>query len=138
MIILLFLVDNGNCDKLERSNTSPGWQGAAWYRLAEPAGTKIPENPVGKEHCNSFNTGWLNGHHPATVGETINGKVCFSGQVDACFLETQIQIKHCTSYYLYYLEEPSECNSRYCSTSITLIGNEKQTELKYFSTLIIV
>ena len=114
------------CDRVGYSNRSPGWQGAAWYRMAEPAGTTIPEEPVELFHCNTDYPGWLNGHHPATAGETINGKVCFKTQSNTCYYETQIQIKHCTSYYLYYLvEPPSDCNSRYCSTSTTLIGNVK-------------
>ena len=113
------------CDQLGDSDKSPGWQGAAWYRMAEPAGTTIPEEPVDSNHCNTWFTGWLNGHHPATAGETINGKVCFNDGLNTCGYETQIQIKHCTSYYLYYLVEPPGCNSRYCSTSTTLIGNVK-------------
>ena len=115
---------NDYCDRLASSYKSPGWQGAAWYRMAEPAGTTIPEEPVELFHCNTDYPGWLNGHHPATAGETINGKVCFTGFY-TCEEETQIQIKHCTSYYLYYLVEPPGCNSRYCSTSTTLIGNVK-------------
>ena len=91
-------------------------------------GTTIPEKPVGQGHCNTVHSGWLNGHHPATAGETINGKVCFSKDVAegrTCDWETQIQIKHCTSYYLYYLVEAPNRFSRYCSTSTTLIGNVK-------------
>ena len=118
------------CDVLGYSYSSPGWQGAAWYRMAEPAGTTIPEEPVDMYHCNTGLTGWLNGHHPATAGETINGKVCFNGVSNTCYYETQIQIKHCTSYYLYYLVEAPDCNSRrYCSTSTTLIGNVKTNRM---------
>ena len=112
-------------DLLGYSYASPGWQGAAWYRMAEPAGTTIPEEPVDINHCNTHVPGWLNGHHPATAGETINGKVCFNDGWNTCYHETQIQIKHCTSYYLYYLVEAPNRFSRYCSTSTTLIGNVK-------------
>ena len=93
--------------------------------MAEPAGTTIPEEPVDSMHCNTWFTGWLNGHHPATAGETINGKVCFNLEGNTCRYETQIQIKHCNSYYLYYLVDAPGCLSRYCSTSTTLIGNVK-------------
>ena len=119
------------CDDLGDPHSSPGWQGAAWYRMAEPAGTTIPEEPVDMSHCNTLFTGWLNGHHPATAGETINGKVCFTGGSNTCKRETQIQIKHCTSYYLYFLFDTPVCNLRYCSTSTTLIGNvkTKRTEI---------
>ena len=105
--------------------TSPGWQGAVWYRMAEPAGTTIPEEPVDMYHCNTNYPGWLHGHHPSTAGETINGKVCFNDNGNTCHYETQIQIKHCTSYYLYHLVDPPMCELRYCSTSTTLIGNVK-------------
>ena len=113
------------CDRLASSYKSPGWQGAAWYRMAEPAGTTIPEEPVDMFHCNTHVPGWLNGHHPATAGETINGKVCFNDGWNTCYYETQIQIKHCTSYYLYYLVDVPHLGLRYCSTSTTLIGNVK-------------
>ena len=120
---------NVYCDKVDPSydqQQSPDWQGAAWYRMAEPGGTTIPEEPVDLWHCNSEQPGWLNGHHPATPGEIINGKVKFSGIYDTFFDETQIQIKHCTNYYLYYLVDAPDPWSRYCSTSTTLIGNVKQ------------
>ena len=117
------------CDQVASGFTSPGWQGAAWYRMAEPAGTTIPEEPIDSYHCNTKYPGWLNGHHPATAGETINGKVCFTLAFgsNTCYWENQIQIKHCTSYYLYYLVDMDThgCNLRYCSTSTTLIGNVK-------------
>ena len=116
------------CDKLDLSygQQSPGWQGAAWYRMGEPGGTTIPEEPVEVNHCNTFNTGWLMGHHPVTAGQTINGKVCFNEiGMHTCDDEVQIRIKHCTSYYLYYLADVPDCSLRYCSTSTTLIGNVK-------------
>ena len=101
---------------------SPDWQGSAWYQMAEPAGTTIPEEPVGSGHCKTHGTGWLNGHHPATAGETINGIVCFNLYGSTCDTEIQIQIKHCNSYYLYYLVDIPNSWSRYCSTHTTLIG----------------
>ena len=116
-----YLLDNVFCDQLN-FDTSPDWQGAGWYRMAEPAGTTIPEEPVDDGHCNTHSTGWLNGHHPANAGETINGTVCFSKYAETCITETEIQIKHCTSYYLYYLVDAPNCHVRYCSTNITLIG----------------
>ena len=109
---------------------SPGWQGAAWYRMAEPTGTTIPEEPIDIWHCNSEQPGWLKGRHPATPGEIINGKVCFSEIFYTCYRETQIQIKHCTSYYLYYMVDTPDPWSRYCSTSTTLIGNVKTNRIE--------
>ena len=116
------------CDQVDPSynlQQSPEWQGAAWYRMAEPTGTTIPEEPVDSWHCNTEHPGWLKGHHPATPGEIIDGKVKFSGIYDTFFDETLIQIKHCTNYYLYYLVDAPDPWSRYCATSTTLIGNVK-------------
>ena len=117
------------CDNLDKSWASPDWKGNNWYRMAEPAGTTLPEEPVDINHCNAYSTGWLNGQHPTTAGETVDGKVCFTGW-NNCVWERQIQIKHCTSYYLYYLVDTTGFN-RYCSTSTTLIGNVEtsRTEL---------
>ena len=74
-------------DPLYDSQQSPDWQGAAWYRMAEPGGTTIPEEPIDIWHCNSEQPGWLKGRHPATPGEIINGKVRFSGIFDTFFDE---------------------------------------------------
>ena len=105
--------------------------GQYWYRFAEPAGTTIPDKPVESNHCNTVNPGWLSGQHPTTPGQTINGKICFNiGDGHTCYKETQIKIKHCTSYYLYFLSPRAiYCPYKYCSTSTTLISNLKTLEL---------
>ena len=117
--------DNGYCDKVDYFlGVSPGWKGPAWYRFAEPAGTIMPEEHVeGAWRCNAQISGWLNGDHPTTPGETIDGIVCFSASNgNACIMNTQIKIRHCNDYYLYYLEDVPGCNGRYCSSSTAIIG----------------
>ena len=105
-------------------DVSPGWKGPAWYRFEEPAGTTMPEEPVeGTWRCNTQISGWLNGHHPMTPGETIDGIVCFSASNgNACIMNIQIKIRHCNDYYLYYLEDVPACNMRYCSSSTAITG----------------
>ena len=97
------------------SDQSPDWHGPSWYRIMGQAGTKIPENPVDSEHCHTHTTGWLNGEHPTIVGETIVSEVCFNLQGDKCWRSSEIQIKHCGGYFLYYLKNTPGCNLRYCS-----------------------
>ena len=110
------------CDDTDDDEPSPDWHGPGWYRLGMPAGNTIPEEPVEPNHCNTQETGWLNGNHPAP-GNTIDGTVCFySTNGDSCGNETQIQIKHCDEYFLYYLPEPPNCHLRYCASNSTLIG----------------
>ena len=101
--------------------TSPDWHGPGWYRFGMPAGNTIPEEPVENKHCNTLATGWLNGNHPAP-GNTIDGTICFNWSGNICYEQTQIQIKHCNQYFLYYLPDPPGCNYRYCASNSTLIG----------------
>ena len=72
--------------------------------------TPIPDN-----HCSTNAPGWLDGNHPTLIGETIDARVCFVSPSDSCSKETQIQIRNCYSYYLYYLVETPICSARYCS-----------------------
>ena len=109
------------CDETD-TNTSPDWHGPGWYRFGMPAGNTIPEEPVEPEHCNTQVTGWLNGNHPAP-GNTIDSTVCFNDLTwGSCHVQTQIQIKHCDQYFLYYLPDTSYCSMRYCASTTTLIG----------------
>ena len=105
----------------DNGDSSPDWHGTGWYRLGMPAGTTIPEEPVEDAHCHTYATGWLNGNHPAP-GNTINGIVCFNWDGQTCKWQTQIQIKHCDEYFLYYLPDTPACNFRYCASTTTLIG----------------
>ena len=86
-------------------------------RITGLAGTKIPENPVPNEHCHTHTTGWLNGEHPTVVGETVDREVCFHLYGDTCWRHTEIQIKHCGDFFLYYLWNTPGCNLRYCGTN---------------------
>ena len=108
-------------DETNHHSKSPDWHGPGWYRLGMPAGTTIPEEPVQAGHCNTYVTGWLNGNHPAP-GNMINGTVCFNRAGITCYRQTQIQIKHCNEYFLYYLPDPPGCTFRYCASNSTVIG----------------
>ena len=100
------------------SYKSPDWHGPGWYRFGMPAGSTIPEESVEPLHCNTGGTGWLNGNHPAP-GNTIDATVCFKWHGKTCNWQTQIQIKHCDQYFLYYLPDTSHCWYRYCASDST-------------------
>ena len=62
--------------------------------------------------------GWLNGTHPTISEETVDRRVCFNFNGDFCKIHTDIQIKNCGSYFLYYLKDVTidwPYNYRYCS-----------------------
>ena len=111
--------ERGNfCDKNDAPSQSIDWQGEGWYRIMDPAGTKIPEGRVTSQKCGTFSTGWLNGTHPNQLGEQIEAQVCFDiGIPDdgLCRYEKSIQIINCGAYYLYSLPDVSICESRYCT-----------------------
>ena len=109
-------------------NISPDWKGPGWYRMGYPAGTMLSEEPVPYWHCNTEKTTWLMGHHPTTAGESIDGKLCLNyasfellvGILEyECKYDLQIQIKYCSSYFLYHLEDLSFYSTRYCSKSFS-------------------
>ena len=106
------------CDNFGREQ-SPDWHGPNWYRMLSPAGSMIPETVVEDQHCNSFMTGWLNGTHPAMLDETVTRTVCFNWLGNTCYHETEIQIRNCGDYLLYYLPNTPICYDgvtiRYCS-----------------------
>merc|ERR1711935_166193 len=71
-------VDDLFCDDSGDSHISPDWKGASWYKIEGDAGTRIPEEIVPKNHCNTSASGWLNGRHPTIIGETVQRTVCFN------------------------------------------------------------
>ena len=87
-----------------------------WYKMEEPAGTKLPEKDIAEQHCGTFATGWLNGDHPTTLNAIVDREVCFSyGGLNPCPKKSQIQIRNCGDFYLYNLDDTPLCNLRYCS-----------------------
>ena len=86
------------------------------YRIVPPAGTQLPENSIAKRHCGTHATGWLNGAHPTTIGESVSRRVCFYWSSDKCNWSTNIEIRHCGNFFLYRLEDVPTCQLRYCAT----------------------
>ena len=103
------------CDQTNYDSQSPDWKGPNWYRIEGKAGARIPDALVDYCHCNTDATGWINGTHPATVGESVERTVCFNWQPGTCYHQTDIQIKNCGKYFLYYLEDVPLCKFRYCT-----------------------
>ena len=100
------------CDK---SAAQGDWKGSAdsWYRFEEPAGTQMANSIVPENHCGTNAAGWLNGTHPAVLGENVIRQVCFSYDGD-CWRSTDVEIKNCGLYYLYKLKATPGCQYKYC------------------------
>ena len=64
---------------------SPQWHGNDWYRFLPPAGTRIAEEAPGYKYCGTRYSGWMQGSHPTSLGETVTRIVCFqSGSNTQC------------------------------------------------------
>ena len=108
--------NNDFCDNSkENANESPDWSGPGWYKIDGPAGRMLSEYPVDTHHCGTSATGWLNGYHPVTPGNTAYGQVCFNANGVECYQTAPIQIKNCGGFYLYNLVDTPGCYMRYCA-----------------------
>ena len=112
---------NYKCDK--RGNdmiSSMDWQGSGWYRIMEPAGTKLAQQVVPMHHCNTDATGWMMGNHPSQLGQVVTRHVCFNHD-SRCQWNIAIKMVNCGHFYVYYLKETSISDSdgyrhaRYCT-----------------------
>jgi len=95
---------------------SPQWHGDDWYRFLSPAGTRIAEQAPGVYYCGSSASGWMQGSHPTSLGETVTRTVCFQGSSSyPCWQSTEIKVRNCGQYFLYRLVNTPTCNLGYCS-----------------------
>ena len=87
-----------------------------WYRFVGAAGTKMPTTRVPAYRCSTVWSGWLDDAHPTVEDGEIRRTVCFSDRTTGCKILRDIFVKNCGSYFIYRLQQPPYCNSRYCST----------------------
>ena len=88
-----------------------------WYRFTGAAGTMMPTSCVPKHYCGTHAPGWLSGSHPTSIGQTVNGKVCFHWGGNCCHWHANVQIKRCNGFYVYKLERTPVCWLRYCGNA---------------------
>ena len=91
------------------------WKGPGWYRMMNPAGSKIPEKPPPVYHCGTAWPGWMNGVHPSQHGETQEREICFNFYFNTCHEKTTITVINCKDYFVYNLPKVPGCPMRYCA-----------------------
>ena len=91
------------------------WKGPGWYRMMDPAGSKIPEKPPSTFHCGTSTPGWMNGVHPSQHGETQEREICFNWYGKTCRWKTTITVINCKDYFVYNLPKISGICKRYCA-----------------------
>ena len=100
--------NNGYCD----SAIGPGW-----FRFEGSAGTRMPTSCPPTHRCNTYATGWLNGGHPTVADGQVSRTACFHWSGNCCLWSTNIKVRNCGSYYVYYLSGTPARNLRYCGTN---------------------
>ncbi|CAH3179782.1 unnamed protein product, partial [Porites lobata] len=93
--------------------------GPGWFRFEGSAGTRMPTSCPPTRRCNTAATGWMNGAHPTVGDGQVTRTVCFHYYGNCCYWSTNIKVRNCGSYYVYYLSgTPSgHCHLRYCGTN---------------------
>ena len=97
----------GYCD----SGIVPGW-----FRFEGSAGTRMPTSCPPYGRCGTAATGWLNGGHPTVADGQVSRRACFHWTSGCCQWSTNIKVRNCGSYYVYYLSRTPGCYYRYCGT----------------------
>ena len=92
--------------------------GPGWFRFERSAGTRMPTSCPPINRCGTSATGWLNGGHPTVAEGQVSRTVCFHWNSRCCNWSTNIKVRNCGSYYVYYLSgTPVGCSLRYCGTN---------------------
>ena len=87
-----------------------------WYRFQGAAGKKMATACPPVKRCDVDYPAWLSEDHPTVAEGTVTRKVCIHNYVACCDKSVFIQVKNCSSYYIYKLRNPVLCDTRYCGT----------------------
>jgi len=90
--------------------------GPDWFRFQGSAGTRMPTSCPPINRCHTDATGWLNGGHPTVADGQVTRQVCFHWNSNCSYWSTNIQVRNCGSFYVYYFNGTPTCSLRYCST----------------------
>ena len=91
--------------------------GPGWFRFEGSAGTRMTTLCPPGYRCGTHATGWLNGGHPTVADGQVSRQVCFHYSQNCCHWSTNIKVRNCGSYYVYYLNGTPNCSLRYCGTN---------------------
>ena len=106
------------CDSLLAVGTrSPQWHGLQWYKVVNPAGTKIATRAIKDPYCGTSYKGYMLEPHPTEVGQTKWATFCFSGNVGAsCVWKNYGKVTKCgEGNFVYNLPDVPVCDLRYCA-----------------------
>ena len=107
---ITYTTNHGYCD----NGIGPGW-----FRFEGSAGTRMPTSCPPIFRCGANAPGWMNGGHPTVADGQVTRTVCFHYSGDCYRWSTNIKVRNCGSYYVYYLSGTPNgfCPLRYCGTN---------------------
>ena len=70
----------------------------------------------GTEKCGAARTAWLSGGHPTVAKGIVQREVCITTYGGECDEKGFVEVKNCTSYYIYSFSYINACPFRYCGT----------------------
>ena len=60
----------------------------------------------------------MNGGQPTVAEGQVTRTACFHAHSNCCYFSTNIKVRNCGSYYVYYLSGTANaCALRYCGTN---------------------
>ncbi|XP_033745542.1 oncoprotein-induced transcript 3 protein-like [Pecten maximus] len=85
-----------------------------WYKANGFNGSlSMPTHPVSLDRCSTKLPIWMNGTHP-TSGMTVNRTACMAGPNSNCMSKYNIQVKNCSTFYVYKLQTTNGLKMAYC------------------------
>jgi len=87
-----------------------------WHRFQGAAGTKMATESPGFRKCGAVFPAWLNGAHPTVAEGTVRRYVCINKHNKVCRKQSFVDVRNCTSYYVYKFYLADACPFRYCGT----------------------
>jgi len=87
-----------------------------WHRFQGAAGTKMATKSPGFKKCGGDYPAWLNDAHPTVAEGTVRRRVCINKHNVECKEQSFVDVKNCTSYYVYKFYAYFDCDFRHCGT----------------------
>ncbi|XP_071123918.1 uncharacterized protein [Mytilus edulis] len=85
-----------------------------WYRPNSKAGNLMPTKCVhGGFKCGTGKPIWMNGSYPSD-GSIVNATACAASYHGCCNISYAIQVKNCSTFYIYNLTRTNGCSQAYC------------------------
>ncbi|XP_070541063.1 oncoprotein-induced transcript 3 protein-like [Ptychodera flava] len=121
-----YVINSNSTDVLSDANELARYRG--WYRFVSAAGGEMAsEDDVDPYHCGTVFPLYLDGSHPTVQDGIVSMNACADIAHLRCAKTYAIEVKNCSTFYVYNLVQPSSDGEAYCA------GSELRCEEGYIS-----